>query len=328
LCTTFDPLDPGYLALCDPRVEFRSKEPELIRTAASNFSFIPSAQAETAERVWVVPSLESLASRKTTTHDGYTVFTLESMDLGNLNADGVSLHLRVNDVEVRVEGLPSEMLTRVFNAQKPFRMDFGLQNLDFDGKLGGCDIVKAELRFWKNGDPVGVPIVLQRLYAALRDGETLTFNTEQDYHFTWSARYERPSKPVDYRVFISSILFNSWDDLKDRGHVEREIAKLEVIRHDIDQLHLVHEGQPIVAVMRPPLSKPSWGLALGLRQETGQIRFTFTKPEAERFHAFVRAQRALGKPTIERLFRTDSYLYIERPNVERPSLCFISSNGE
>jgi hypothetical protein len=282
--------------------------------------FIRSAVAQTGVKIWEVPDIESLAKRRSELRDGYTTFAIDSTDLTAVAANGVSLDLRVNGVEVRVEGMPGEYLTRIFDPKKPFHLEFGLQNLDFAGNSAGCDQVRAELRFWNGRTAVGKPVILERAYAALRDGEPLTVSAE-GHHFTWSAHYERPLTAVDYRVFVQSFLLDSWNTLKDREQVRRGVGELEAERKRVDQLQLVYQGMPVVAVMRPPLSRPSWGLALGLRQPTGQIRFTFAKDEARMFQAFIRAQRTSANPAAMAAFRADSYIYIEQPDASRPSTC-------
>ncbi len=318
-CRDFDELDPGWLALCDDS-QLSPTASLFPRQRAAEFSFISSAQAQAPEFIWVVPSIESLAARRNSLHDGYTAFSIDAADLGSMDANGVSLHLRVNDVEVQVEGMPGEFLTKIFDPGKPLHLEFGLENLDFEGRNAGCDSVSAELRFWKGTTQVGKSIVLERSYAALRDGETIT-QTVDGYQISWSGHYEPPLTPVDWRVFVQSILLESWDALNDPAKVRRRVDKLEATRSALNGLGLVYGGRPVVAVMRPPLTKPSWGLALGLRQETGQIRFTFTQEEAGQFLDFLRAQRSDQNPQASRLIRDDSNRYIERHNVARPSNC-------
>jgi hypothetical protein len=316
-CGKFDELDPGWMANCDAGAPAAAHA--WLRRSGLEIPFIQSAAAQTA-KIWEVPDIESLAKRRGELRDGYTAFAIDSTDLQAVMANGVSLHLRVNGVEVRVEGMPGEYLTRIFNPQKPFHLEFGLQNLDFAGSTAGCDQVTAELRFSNGPTRVGKPVILERAYAALRDGEPLTV-TADGHHFTWSAHYERPLAAVDYRVFVQSFLLDSWDTVKDRDKVRNGVGELEAERRRVDHLHLVYQGMPVVAVMRPPLSRPSWGLALGLRQPTGQIRFTFAKDEARQFQSFLSAQRKPSNPEAMAALRADSYIYIEQPDVSRPSTC-------
>ena len=80
------------------------------------------------------------------------------------------------------------------------------------------------------------------------------------------------------------------------------------MKRDFDGLGLNFEGRPLVAVMRPPLTQLSYGLAIGMVEETQQIRFTYDRDTAIRLKEFLLKQRAQGgkyRSTIAH----DTFLY-------------------
>src|SRR5262249_39071802 len=104
------------------------------------------------------------------------------------------------------------------------------------------------------------------------------------------------------------------------------IGQLQQVQKEIDQLGLVYrEGDrpyKVVAVLRPPLVN-SAGIALGLLQDTGQIRFTFTQGEAERLKGFVVQQQAQNSQVI-RLCEGAPALYEAPPGPNRQYSCSSS----
>jgi hypothetical protein len=317
VCRELDQLDPGWLVPCDESGDTAS----FFDSHSLGISFIASAKADSTGQVWMVPSVESLAARRAALHDGFTRFSIDAEALGNMDADGVSLDLWVNGVEVRVEGIPGEFLTQTYEPGEPLHLEFGLENLDFVGRNAGCDSVSTELRFWKASEQVGEPIVLNRAYAALRDGGKITEDIN-GHQISWSASYEPASTPADYRVIVQSFLLPSWDAMEDLALIQRGIDKLESRRTAINGLNLVYDGRPVVAVMRPPLKNPAWGLALGLRQETGQIRFTFLQGEARQFLAFLMGPASDQNVAAAQLIPRDSYIHVEHNDDSRLSNCF------
>jgi len=79
-------------------------------------------------------------------------------------------------------------------------------------------------------------------------------------------------------------------------------------------------GYPVVGILRPPLTGNSFGLALGLVQPTGQIRFTFPKPVAESLKAFARAARQRNA-AARNLIDENPALFIEKSETSRLYAC-------
>jgi hypothetical protein len=103
-----------------------------------------------------------------------------------------------------------------------------------------------------------------------------------------------------------------------------ELDRLGKAREAISRLGLVYnDGErdfPIVAVLRPPLTGTSFGLAIGLVQPTGQVRFTFPKPLAEKLKAFAQGARQKN-PAARNLIDENPALFIERSDISRRYAC-------
>lgn len=80
------------------------------------------------------------------------------------------------------------------------------------------------------------------------------------------------------------------------------------------------QNYPLVAVVRPPLSNSSFGLALGIVQPTGQIRFTFGRDEAMRLKTFAISARQTSA-AARRIISADPSPYLERLNADRHYAC-------
>ena len=164
-CASFGADDHGLLALSSACTRLDTPKKSGSRRAASGFASLifPAAMATTDDRVWSIPSLDSLLARRAANElrDGFTVFTIEFAAKLGVDADAVALDLTVNDTPVLVEGLPAELQPRHFDPDQPFKVQFGLQNLDFEGRYAGCDRITSRLSFYKAGEPVGTPITLE-----------------------------------------------------------------------------------------------------------------------------------------------------------------------
>lgn len=319
-CTNFDQTDPGWLAKADCSRKADPRSRSGVRHPARFASvFTTEALAAPVGAVWTVPSLETLDDQKAQGRldDGFTRFSIEAAADTKIDADAFSLDLRVNDTPVLIEGLPADLRRRLLKPDRPLQVTFALQNLDFDGRYAGCDRIEARLLLYRDGEPVGTPIVLPLHYAALRDVAQTEVATDQG-KFAWSAAYElarprdaRGRTQNDWRVFLTSGGRN-------------ELARLEKAREDIARLGLVlndgGQDYPVVAVVRPPLSSNSFGLALGIVQPTGQIKFTFGPDEAARLKSFAQAAR-LKSPAARRLIAENPDVFIERAGADRHYAC-------
>jgi hypothetical protein len=313
-CAKFRADDEGLLAVSSACAQTKhSGRLDDLRGLVRFASFgIDAAMAQEPQRVWSVPSVDSLLARRNSSvlRDGFTVFTLQSAQKINLQANAVSLDLSIDDTPVLIEGVPADLQPQSFDPEQPLVLKFGLQNLNFAGRYAGCDRIGGRLQFYNDADAVGAPVSLELRYAALRNVEASPIQTELGT-FTWSARYQVASNArTDWRVFVRSAPRN-------------EPSKLEPVRQAIDDLSLVYSaaGQdyPVRAVLRPPL-RGGWGLALGLMQPSGQIRFTFTMDEARQLQKFAQ-QKWRSDGAVRRLFDKEPDLYQEPTDADRRYSC-------
>jgi hypothetical protein len=330
-CDTMDAADEGLLgpAVCGPKRAGRNGS-ALRRLALAPLQLVSQAHAQGSSQgasqdapqgasyVWSVPSLESLLERRNTRdlRDGFTTFTLRSPAGIAADADGIGIDLAVDDTPVLIGGVPVDLRVVPFERGRPFELKFALQNLNFNGRYAGCDHIDVKLVFSKQGEPADPVIPLQLRYAALRD--VANTNIATDYGpITWTAKYEvargANAAGTDWRVFV-------------RSARPSQIGQLQQVQKEIDQLGLVYRDgdrpTKVVAVLRPPLVN-SAGIALGLLQDTGQIRFTFTQGEAERLKGFVVQQQAQNSQA-RRLFEGVPDLYQEPPGANRQYSCSSS----
>ena len=310
-CIEFGPTDAGWLrpANCGAK----AGPAGALRPPRYASLFAAPAAAAPASAVWTVPSLNSLKMLREqhALKDGYTVFTISAAADTKIDADAYGLDLRVNDKSVLIEGLPADLRRRRVLTDQPLQIKFALQNLDFNGRYAGCDRIEANLLLYRDDESVGPPIALPFHYAALRDVNPTEIATAQG-KFTWSATYEVAQAPAqnDWRVFLTS------------GRRD-EVGHLDKMREDIGRLGLVFKdgGQdnPVVAIVRPPL-KGTFGLALGIVQPSGQIKFTFSRDMANRLLTFAKDARSKN-PAARNLIADSVFLYQEPPNIDRHYAC-------
>jgi hypothetical protein len=187
-------------------------------------------------------------------------------------------------------------------------IEFALQNLDFSGANDGCDSLALTLHFLKDENVVGNPIKIERSYVALRDARVKEFQ-RNGVTYRWSGKYIRAPREYDTEVFVISILVSQ--DLDFRAHQqEAEHARhiVSTMKAEFDRLGLVFQGRPLVAVIRPPLTQISYGLAIGVVEETQQIRFTFKNETARQLQQFLLAQRGKGLKFKE-VIKSDTFVY-------------------
>jgi hypothetical protein len=320
-CITPDPADPGWLSaedICERKTAPRNPSGQWHMHRFADLLVNP-AMAATPGAAWSVPSLETLVELKDENRlqDGFTVFKIQTLDPIKIDADAVSLDLRVNDTPVLIEGLPADAQRRALRPDQPFELKFALQNLDFDGRYAGCDRIEARLLLYRDGGPVGTPIVLPLHYAALRDVARTEIATDQG-KFTWSAVYEL-ARPRDVRGRTQI----DWRVLVNYGGLN-ELDRLKKVREDIGRLGLVYnkDGQnyPVVTVIRPPLSSNYLGIAIGIVEPTGQIRFTFGWDEATRLRSLAVAARS-NSASARNLIAEKPTIHLDLAGVDRHYAC-------
>jgi len=291
------------------------------------FPSVKSALAAQVYKIWMVPSLEKLQERKRGQDligIGYTHFILETLSPIDINADAYYYDISVNGWQVHVNGLPGNFNARPHDFKQPLRIEFGLQNLDFSGVTNGCDSLSLMLHFIKNEEETGEPVTLERSYVALRDARVREF-LRNDVRYRWSGKYQRAPREFDTEVFVSSILVSqNLDFQKNQQGINEAKLMISEMKKEFDRLGLVFEGRPLVAVIRPPLTKISYGLAVGMVEETQQIRFTYQNGTAGRLKKFLLEQRSRGG-NYKKVIKEDTFLYSirgEESYMVSPPVCW------
>jgi hypothetical protein len=288
---------------------------EVCAAQATGRNYFMSPLVRTAyaqdERAWAIPSLKVLQQREDLFGIGYTRFKVEATNAMNTDYDGYFYDIAVNGWKANINGLPGSFRAQPHDFSKPIVMEFGLQNLNFSGVNNGCDEIALTMHFVKDGEQVGTPITLKRSYVALRDARPKEMDADHS-HYRWTGKYQRAPKMYDTEVFVSSILVDkSLDFQKHRPAIENAKRDISLMKHNFDALGLSFEGRPLVAVMRPPLTQLSYGLAIGMVEETQQIRFTYDNATATRLKTFLLDQRARSG-AYESTIKPDTFLYTVR----------------
>ena len=263
------------------------------------------------ERAWAIPTLTTLQQREDLFGIGYTHFKVEAASAMNKDYDGYYYDIAVNGWQANINGLPGSFRATPHDFSKPINIEFGLQNLNFSGVNDGCDEIALTMNFVKDGEKVGEPITLRRSYVALRDARVKEMDAN-NLHYRWTGKYQRAPRMYDTEVFVSSILVaRNLDFQANQNAIADAKRKISRMKKDFDALGLTFEGRPLVAVIRPPLTQISYGLAIGVVEETQQIRFTYDRAVANRLKEFLLAQRSRGgnyRSTIAH----DTFLYSVR----------------
>jgi hypothetical protein len=261
--------DQGYANICSTESEW---SPPSARLELFPTVYADSLQAESG---WRVASMETLEAMPPQERPGYTKFSIESTQLGTLRGvKGFQYLIRVNGSPLYVDGWGPEDMVKPFDASKSFTFSFGLENLSFSGADGGCEDIEVDLKFRQNERVIEDDI--SRKYAALRDAVTDEVKAADGTTFTWSGQYVKPINEDKEEVFVFS------------APSLREATAAKAI---IDAAKLSYAGTGIVGVLRPPLNNPQYGIVVGLRQPTEQIRFTFDSKSARSLNEWVKNQR-------------------------------------
>ena len=290
-------------------------------------AIFPKAYAQDNNSYWAVPSLETLQARiaaKDLVGIGFTHFTIRSDKPLENDADGFYYDLKVNQQTVLEDSLYSDFNVKEYDPNQAISIDFGLQNLNFSGRINGCDELSVDIQFLKNGKPVGDKINWQRSYVALRDARKKQMKVD-DTVLSWQGNYQRADKEYDSEVFISSILIAKNLDFSDHlPAIKKNQKNISAMKAKFDQAGLVFEGKPLVAVIRPPLTQISYGLAVGIVEDTGQIRFTFSRELAKKLKSYMLTLRQ-EKPEFESIIMSDTFIYALRSAKsysQSPTVCW------
>ena len=145
------------------------------------------------------------------------------------------------------------------------------------------------------------------MYAALRDVEERKVKFANDL-LTWRASYITPEREGRYIPIVHSYPYPVDNPML--GSAAASAA--EAHKQWLDEQRFSYEGQRIVGVIRPPRTiqtdgSAAFGLAIGLLQPTGQIRFTFPQADARSLSTFMIAQR--GHRDADRVIAPDQYIF-------------------
>ena len=297
MCTISEQ-DPGWAQPCTPEFSWELPWPLSIRS-------VWAQAADLAQQpVWVVPSLESLQAADLSDESGYTRFRVKGVNLPYLNADVIRYEVTVNRTPVRIDGFLPDELSLPYDAEKGIHIEFGLQNLDFRGANAGRDTVGLKIALL-DGREIVQEYDLKLCYVALRSSPEQIYEPSEGTRFQWDATYVQASNEREYEVFIYST---------------RDARDAELRRSQLSQLEWTYQdGSRIQGVTRPSLSdNPNYGVAVGLEQSSGRIRFTFDQPTARSLLRWVLASRT--DPRSRRIVRHDSHLYRigTRDQIQRP----------
>lgn|GEM_PF-6917413 len=290
----------------------------------SSLWFIPSANADSTEDFWSIPNLETLNDKNSERTVGYTHFSVISEKPLNIDADAFFYDITANGVAANINGVAGSYRALKYDPALPLSVEFGLQNLNFSGHDGGCDAIALSIRFIKNGKLLDNPIHLKRPYIALRDAGKVT-SSINNVEISWSGKYVRAGKEYDNEVFLlSKLVSNDLDFDNNKAKIQAAITEIETVKNDFNNLELKLNNQPLVAVVRPPLTKISYSLAVGIVEDNKQIRFTFDEKKARELKNFLLAQRD-SSPKAKRVIDPGLFIYRIRGDanyVPSPQVCF------
>ena len=186
--------------------------------------------------------------------------------------DSITYQVFANDTPIYFDGWPKEDTITAVKPEKGIKLEFGLENLNFSGANEGQEIIRIEFDFYSKKKLIKT-LTIERSYVALREVKPVSF-TKDGIDFSWMGDYFIGKAQDGFKVNIWSTPDPS------------ELAKR---KKWFDQADVQFEGRPSVSVIRPPLEPNPWyGLAIGLVDKHGRIKFTFSQAEAERISIWVK----------------------------------------
>lgn len=286
------------------------------KTARLSWPFAGAWAADGAQR-WNVPTVRTLDEhRESMKGVGYTIFEFETDAFRDPRIWAVEVAVRANGVAVDEDGLRAEQRPVANDPAKPFRYRFALEPLDFAGMHAGCEAIELVLRPRLKDGGRGEALRAVLPYVALRDspGASVALG-----HGTlrWSAAYTKPPREWSHEAFIASMAYTAA-----AGPAGQQAARDAALatKRAFDALGLRHDGQPVVAVIRPPLEhgtgRYAYGVTAGLVTATGQVRFTFSPELATAVSTTMRAARS-ASADARRAIAAEPYVYAVKGNDER-----------
>lgn len=304
-----NPLSPKWFELCDIKSVAIAHSTSWSQQLIS--AVFPPAFAQGRDNAWAVPTLDTLTSRlgsEDLVGIGYTEFTLTSDAPLGIDADSYYFDLMVNGQPILIDGLSGDYSVQPYDPDKALDLKFALQNLNFSGVRDGCDQISLSMHFLKDQQLLDESIEWQRSYVSLRNAATKTLILN-GVSISWEGNYIRAPREYDTEVFVNSILVSpTLDLLAHKDAINSTQKTIGQMKDKFDVAGLLFEDKPLVSVIRPPLSQISYGLAVGIVENTGQIRYTFANDFAKRLHAFLLEKRQEGE-AFKKIIRHDSFLY-------------------
>jgi len=283
-------------------------------------ALIGNAFAEEGGSQWSVPSAATLASaaaRKQIKGVGYTRFDIETDAFRDPSVVGVEVAIRVNGVPIYEDALAPELRPVPNRPNEPFKYSFALETLDFQGIQAGCEAISLSFTPRLAGrDKKGIPSKTTLAYVSLRDMKEERVRLGES-SLTWSATYVIPSEEWSHQAFIASEPYFESEGEQGMAGARQRAAK---VKKNFDSLKLKFNDRPLVAVIRPPLETSAggrlgYGLAAGILQSSGQVRFTFPFAEANSIADALIAART--SPAAEKVIASKKYVYKVAGNPER-----------
>lgn len=296
-CSVHPQEDPGWVTDC-PRKASWNPLPQCCVPAA--YAQAPPAGAP-AEAGWLAPSLLSLRKMRETGKAGYTEFLIQSGPISGLTGSSyLTYDIKVNGTPVSIDGWRSSDLHVPIEPSKGIALQFGLENLNFSGAESGCETIDVGIDVFQQDKKIK-SYALFRQYAALRDAWPVTIPAGDGQNFQWSGQYLNPKDGERCEVFV-----NSTEDAQYAGKVKARI----------DRAGIKYEGQVLVGVLRPPLNKPVYGVIVGLRQPSGQVRFMFDNAGAEALAKWIDGSQSVAP--VRSAFARPVFIYRTKGDDETP----------
>lgn len=289
-CTLKSVSPPGWASdLCETQGRFWPNGWE-------QFLVTSAFAANSGSTVWSVPPITTLYDRMNTDSGsfvGFTDFEIDAESLQGIDADSYTVEVFANDVPIWLDGLPPAENPHSFFADDGLIIRFGLENLQFSGRVNGCETLRTEVSFFRDHEPVGEPLVLERKYAAMRHANMREFDTKYG-RVNWSGRYLSPTSRKETGLFVLSSHVFHYQDREEEAKVLKFLnekrALLDNFKWTITRGELggtIGAGsstpdQPlrIVGKIRPPTKARAnggiaYGILAGIEQPNGQLQFSF-----------------------------------------------------
>ncbi|WP_026376806.1 hypothetical protein [Aestuariibacter salexigens] len=305
-----------------PHILRVAKTPDFTNTV-SRYWIAHAVAQQTGSDSWSIPDVEYLKQHADARKIGYTHFVIQANEALPDEANGYYVDISVNGVNALIDGAPGEFHVQDLPAGGSVKYEFGLQNLNFTGVNSGCDTIQVLIQGMRDGRKAGQPVTLTRSYVALRDAamETIEAGGQQ---WQWHGRYVRANTDYDYEVFIASRKVS--DDLVFERHIDaisNTVDTMNNAKRIFDAAGLKYEDTPLVAVIRPPLTKISYGLAVGIVEPNGQVRFTLEKKLAYDIADYLLTARNQSRE-LRQVINKDKYIYKVRGDSDHaasPRIC-------